>query len=263
MSKIRDYILKINLQNKKALSIFLTAGFPDKTNFADLAVEILDNGADMLEIGIPFSDPIADGSVIQHSSQAALENGVRLQDVFNYTQKIKAKSNKPVILMGYANPLLKFGTKEFISQSIDSGVDGLIIPDIPIEEYDGFWNESLTGIDNILLATPASSAERILRIDQKSSGFVYCVSVTGTTGSQLQFSPEMMQNLKRTYELVKKNKMLIGFGISNAETVKSLSAYCDGFIAGSAVIKKLINKTDRRFKETISLVQSLAEAAHF
>jgi len=262
MSKIRDYIQNINNQNKKVLSVFLTASFPRKTNFVELAVEILNNGADMLEIGIPFSDPIADGPVIQYSSKAALESGVRLQDIFIYTEKIKAKTGKPIILMGYANPIVKFGIKDFISRSIDSCADGLFIPVIPLVEYDGFWNGSLTGIDNILLTTPTSSAEHIKKIDQKSSGFLYCVSVSGTTGPQLQFFPEMMQNLKRTYDLVKKNKMLIGFGISNAETIKSLSSYCDGFIVGSAIIKKLMNEKDKSYTDTVNLVQSLSEAAH-
>jgi len=163
--------------------------------------------------------------------------------------------------MGYANPLLKYGIKEFICRAVNSGVDGLIIPDIPIEECDEFWNGALTGIDNILLTTPTSSAERIKKIDQKSSGFLYCVSVSGTTGSQLQFSPDMMQNLKRTYDLVKKNKMLIGFGISNAETIKSLSSYCDGYIVGSAVIKKLMDENDSKFNKALDLVQELSEAA--
>ena len=262
MSKIKEYIQKLNGQNKKALSVFLTAGFPHKIQFVDLAVEIMNNGADMLEIGIPFSDPIADGPVIQYSSQAALENGVRLRDVFNYAEKIKTKTGKPVILMGYANPLVKFGIKEFINRSLNCGVDGLIIPDIPIEEYDDFWDGTSSGIDNILLTTPTSSVKRIRQIDQKSSGFLYCVSVTGTTGPQLQFSPKLIKNLKRTYKLVEKNKMLIGFGISNEQTIKSLSAYCDGFIVGSAIIKKLKNEKDKRYTETIDLVQKLSEAAY-
>jgi len=261
MLKIKDYIQKINNQNKKALSVFLTAGFPIKNNFADLAVKILDSGADMLEIGIPFSDPIADGPVIQYSSQAALKNGVRLKDVFNYTEKIKAKTGKPVILMGYANPIIKYGIKKFVKQAAASGADGLIVPDIPIEEKTDFWQDSLNDIDNILLTTPVSPAERIKQIDSKSSGFVYCVSVTGTTGSNLQFSKDMIQNLKRTYDLVEQNKMLIGFGISSAEAIHSLQNYCDGFIVGSAVIKTLMNKSNNGFKQAVSLVQNLAEAA--
>ena len=143
MSHIKFYINKLNTNNRKALSVFLTAGYPQKNNFLPLAIDILEAGADMLELGIPFSDPIADGPVIQASSQIALENGITIDDTLNYARAIKSKTDKPVILMGYANPLLAYGLTEFITDAKNSGVDGFIIPDVPLEEYHTFWNFDL------------------------------------------------------------------------------------------------------------------------
>jgi len=243
MRNIRDYIQSINNNGKKVLSIFLTAGFPTKEIFLDTAKSVLDNGADMLEIGIPFSDPLADGKVIQASSQIALEQGINLNDVFELCNELKNHSDKPLILMGYANPILKYGTKQFCEQAIDSGISGLIIPDIPLEEYDSFFTDGFLSLQKILLTTPTSLDERIKKIDELSEGFVYCVSVTGTTGVKNTFDENVIDNLKRTYSLVSKNKMLIGFGISKPEDVKTFSPYCDGVIVGSAVIK-IINESN-------------------
>jgi len=243
MRNIRDYIQSINNNGKKVLSIFLTAGFPTKEIFLDTAKSVLDNGADMLEIGIPFSDPLADGKVIQASSQIALEQGINLDDVFELCNELKNHSDKPLILMGYANPILKYDTKNFCKQAISSGISGLIIPDIPLEEYDSFFTDEFLPLQKILLTTPTSLDERIKKIDELSEGFVYCVSVTGTTGVKNTFDENVIDNLKRTYSLVSKNKMLIGFGISKPEDVKTFSPYCDGVIVGSAVIK-IINESN-------------------
>jgi len=239
MKKIANHLQKINDSGKKALSIFLTAGFPSKENFVDLALSVLESGADMLEIGIPFSDPLADGPVIQSSSQVALENGVTLKDVFSYCEKIGSKTDKPLILMGYANPILKYGVEKFCADAESCGVSGLIVPDVPLEEYESFYTENFKNFEKILLTTPTSSDERIKKIDRRSEGFVYCVSVTGTTGIKNSFDGKVLKNLERTYSIVSMNKMLIGFGISNAENVKTFLPYCDGVIVGSAVIKKL------------------------
>ncbi|MFA3784186.1 tryptophan synthase subunit alpha [Melioribacteraceae bacterium 4301-Me] len=258
MTKISEFIQKINQSNKKALSIFLTAGFPSKENFVDIALSIVENGADMLEIGIPFSDPLADGPTIQFSSQMSLKNGVSLKDVFNYCEKIKSKTEKPLILMGYANPILKFGIKNFCNNALHSGVSGLIVPDVPLEEYESFYDNEFKNFEKILLTTPTSSDKRIQEIDQKSEGFVYCVSVTGTTGTRNNFDENVITNLKRTYSLVSKNKMLIGFGISKPDDIKKFSPYCDGVIVGSAVIKKLRETED--IKEVVNFVKSLHDA---
>ncbi len=259
MIKIAEHIKKINNFEKKALSIFLTAGFPSKENFVEIALLVLESGADMLEIGIPFSDPLADGPIIQASSQHALENGVTLKDVFNYCKKIRAKTNKPLILMGYANPIIKYGIKNFCRDAVNSGAAGLIVPDVPLEEYESFYNGNFNDLEKILLTTPASSDKRIKEIDEKSEGFVYCVSVTGTTGMRKSFDENVLANLKRTYSIISKNKMMIGFGISNPENIKTFSPYCDGVIVGSAVIKK-INET-KNIDRISGFVRSLSLAA--
>lgn len=239
---IADYIDRLNKKKRKALSVFLTAGYPRREGFTDLALEILKNGADMLEIGIPFSDPIADGPVIQQASQTALFAGVKLEDVFRYSEEIRKHTDKPLIMMGYANPVMRFGTGQFLAESRRCGVNGLIIPDVPLEEYETFWGGQQKGTDIIQLTTPTSSEQRIRAIDDCSRGFVYCVSVTGTTGVRNEFDGRVMDTIRRTYQLVVRNKMLIGFGISREEDVKRFAPWCDGVIVGSAVIRLLADK---------------------
>ncbi len=256
MSYIANFIEELNKKNRKALSIFLTAGFSEKNKFVDLAKNVLDAGADMIELGIPFSDPLADGPVIQASSKAALDNGVNLKDVFTYAESISAYSNKPITLMGYANPIRKYGIKNFLNDAANCGVKGLIVPDVPLEEYDSFFTEQPDNLDVILLTTPTSSDERIQMIDSKSEGFVYCVSVVGTTGVKNNFSSNTIDNLQRTYSLLKKNKMLIGFGISKPEDVKNFSPFCDGVIVGSRIMKSLLNGD--KLADTLKIVSELS-----
>jgi tryptophan synthase alpha chain len=257
---IKKYIEKLNGKNRKALSIFLTSGFPVKNNFVDLAKQVLDSGADMLELGIPFSDPLADGPIIQASSKIALDNGIKLKDVFGFSEAITSGTDKPVILMGYANPIRKYGVENFLRDAKNSGVKGLIVPDVPLEEYDFFFESGVNDIDVILLTTPTSSEERIISIDEKSSGFVYCVSITGTTGVKENFSGEVINNISRTRSLINKNKMMIGFGVSKPEDVKTFSPYCDGVIVGSAVINSLIK--NKNVTNTLSLISELSGACN-
>jgi tryptophan synthase alpha chain len=259
MSFINEYITLKNNSSEKVLSVFLTSGFPNKGSFIELALKVLDAGADMLEIGFPFSDPLADGPIIQHSSQVALENGVNLKTTFNFIKEIRKHTNKPLIMMGYANPVLSYGIKKFSDDAKVSGVNGVIIPDIPIEEYDNFFNGSFDGLDKILLITPTTSVERISLIDNKSSGFVYCVSVSGTTGIRNINKSESIDFIKKTRSVVKKNKTLVGFGISNKEDAKAYAPYCDGVIVGSAVIKSLM-KDGKDFQQTLKLVSEIKKS---
>ena len=257
MEKISDYISDKNKNGEKILSIFLTSGFPDKNKFAELAVDILNAGADMLEIGFPFSDPLADGPTIQYSSQKALDNGINIKSTFNFVREIRHKSDKPLILMGYANPVLSYGLANFSNEAKSAGVNGVIIPDVPINEYYNFFNSAFNGLEKILLTTPTTSEDRIKKIDDLSEGFVYYVSMTGTTGKQVNHSEEILDPLKKTYSLVKKNKMLIGFGISSPADVKTFKPYCSGVIVGSVVIKSLMNEN---INATLKLVTNLKEA---
>ncbi|MCF6271531.1 MAG: tryptophan synthase subunit alpha [Melioribacteraceae bacterium] len=257
MSKIRDRIEDINNNGRKALSIFLTSGFPTIESFVDNTNRIIDAGADIIELGMPFSDPLADGGVIQQSSQTALKNGITQKQTFQFAEKIKLKNDIPLILMGYANTLQKYGREQFEQDAINAGVDGLIIPDVPLEEFDDFFSPFSECLDKILLTTPTSSKERILKLDNKSNGFLYCVSVTGTTGVRDGFDNTIIENLKSTYQTVNKNKMLIGFGISKPENIKQLSPFADGFIIGSAIVNSLQNDG---INSTVELVKSLSEA---
>lgn len=257
MDKISDYISQKNKNGEKVLSIFLTSGFPDKYKFAELAVDVLNTGADMLEIGFPFSDPLADGPTIQYSSQQALDNGINIKSTFHYVREIRKKTDKPIILMGYANPVLSYGLKNFAADAESTGVNGVIIPDVPVNEYNNFFNGDFNKLEKILLTTPTTSEDRIKKIDELSEGFVYYVSMTGTTGKQVKHSEEILAPLKKTYSLIKKNKMLIGFGISNPEDVKTFAPYCSGVIVGSAVIKSLMNEDKN---STLNLISELKEA---
>lgn len=262
MSKIKNTIERVNSKNEKALTVFLTSGYPNPETFVDLAVEIGKAGADLIEIGLPFADSLADGPVIQSSYTESLKNNINLGKTFTYISEIKEKSETPIILMSSSNPILNYGLKEFVEKAKSSGVDGVIIPDVPLEEYEEFFSSNFEGIDTILLTTPTSSENRIKNIDEKSSGFLYCVSVTGTTGVRREFDKSVLQNLERTYSNVTINKMQIGFGISSPENVIQFSPYCDGVIVGSAIIKSL--STDyEEYSNTLSLVRELKEACKY
>lgn len=256
---IAQTIDNINKTGKKALSVFLTAGFPNADNFTKLVVDVYNSGADIVELGIPFSDPLADGPVIQKASDKALSNGMNIGKVIDMANEIKSEIDKPLLLMGYANPIQRYGKKKFAEKAFDAGVDGLIIPDIPIEEYDGFFGEQFNKFEIVNLTTPASSESRIKSIDKKSRGFVYCVSVTGTTGVRNDFKEDVYNNLKRTYSLITHNKMMIGFGISKPSDIKAFWNVSDGFIIGSAVIRSL-EENGKNYEPTLEFVRTLSEA---
>ena len=259
MSGIKKYIEEKSSQGKKVLSVFLTSGFPDPKSFTGLALKVLDAGADMLEIGFPFSDPLADGPVIQHSSNTALQKGINLEKTFGYVKQIREKTEKPLILMGYANPVMSYGVKKFAEDCKSSGVDGLIIPDVPLEEYESFFTPDFNGLEKILLISPTTTDERIRLTDDKSSGFVYCVSVSGTTGNEK--AEKDIEFIEHSCSILKKNKMLVGFGISSEEDVRKYSPFCDGVIVGSAVIKSLMENKDSTDK-TLELIKELKNAFH-
>ena len=235
MSVIKNQIKAINDKGDKALSIFLTSGFPNKENFTELALNIFNAGADILEIGIPFSDPIADGSVIQKSSQLALKNGINISATFEYVQEVRKFSAKPILLMGYANPILAYGIERFAKDSYYSGVNGLIIPDIPVNEQKVFYKNHFNNLDIISLIAPTTPVNRIEMIDEKSSGFVYCVSINGITGinSDIEINENYLKTIKNT---ITKNKNLVGFGISSTNDATQALPSCHGIIVGSVIL---------------------------
>lgn len=234
-----DRLFSKRQESDRLMSIFVTAGFPEIESSAELVCRLADSGADLIELGMPYSDPLADGSTIQQSSQAAIENGVNLDTIFSIVRQIREKSEVPIVLMGYINPILHFGIQEFAEQAAKAGVDGLIIPDVPPEEADELHQASEHyGLDLIYLIAPNTSDKRMQFIDNQSSGFVYCVSVTGVTGAREGES--VAQSVTRFIDRVKanvtKNPVLIGFGIKTHDDAMSISKRVEGFVVGSAVI---------------------------
>lgn len=259
MSIIKAKIESVNRKGDKVLTIFLTAGFPNTNEFTKIAVGVIDAGADILEIGLPFADSLADGPIIQSSYTKALRENVNLSKTLGLIHQIKMQRDIPIVLMSSSNPLLNYGLNKFVDDSLEAGVNGVIIPDVPLEEYGEFFQDKFYGLDTIMLTTPTSSEQRIRQIDDKSSGFLYCVSVVGTTGVRNKYDDYVLQNLERTYKLVDKNKMQIGFGISTGSDVKRFHPYCDGVIVGSAIVKSLGNNKDN-YDVTFNLVKELKSA---
>jgi tryptophan synthase alpha chain len=223
------------------LSIYFTAGYPNLDSAADIIKTLAEAGADMIEIGMPFSDPMADGPVIQNSNQVALQNGMNLNLLFDQLSDIRNEVEIPLLLMGYLNPVLQFGVENFCAACHRTGIDGVILPDLPpqiyTEEYISFFNKY--DLYNILLISPQSSVERILEIDKISRGFVYIVSSSSVTGTKNRFTDEQILYFRRIQKMDLKNPCLIGFGISTPETFADACKYSRGGIIGSGFMKIL------------------------
>ena len=223
------------------LSIYFTAGYPNLDSTTDIIRTLAEAGADMIEIGMPFSDPMADGPVIQRSNEKALQNGMTLKLLFSQLSNIRKEVQIPLLLMGYLNPVLQFGVENFCRKCKESGIDGVILPDLPplvyTEEYLSFFEKY--NLCNILLISPQSDNERIKIIDKISRGFIYMVSSSSVTGIKGNFSDDQISYFKRVKEMNLKNPCLIGFGISNHETFKMANRYASGGIIGSAFVKML------------------------
>lgn len=223
------------------LSIYFTAGYPDLNSTLDIAEALEQAGADFLEIGFPYSDPLADGPVIQQSSQQALSNGMTVGLLFEQLKELRKRITIPVLLMGYFNPVLQYGVENFCKACADAGVDGVIIPDLPMYEYEGMYREcfSSNGISNIFLITPQTSDERIRKIDELSNGFIYLLSSSATTGKNLALNEEADKYFSRIQGMNLKNPTMIGFGISNRESFQKAAQFTRGAIVGSAFVKIL------------------------
>lgn len=231
--------------NQKVMSLFLTAGYPDPDLTAELILGFEENGADIIELGMPFSDPLADGPTIQYASNKAIEAGITMEKIFDIVRDIRKKSEIPIILMGYINPVYRYGAEKFCRNAEESGVDGLIIPDLPVEESGMLSDHAKkSGLAMIYLVAPNTSGERMRLIDQKSEGFVYCVSVTGVTGARdgTEVAKSVQKFITRVNENIQKNPKMVGFGIKNHDDAMTISADVDGFIVGSALIEKIKEK---------------------
>ncbi|MCW3077365.1 MAG: trpA [Bacteroidetes bacterium] len=241
-------------KKKNILSIFFTAGFPEISNTVAILKELQNSGVDIVEIGIPFSDPIADGPVIQQSNQRALENGMTLNLLFEQLKDIRKEIKIPILLMGYINPVYQMGIENFLKKCSDIGIDGVIIPDLPPEiyeeQYKTFFKQA--NIANVFLITPKTSSERITYLDSLSEGFIYLVSSSGTTGKDAQFHEKEYLRI-RSMNL--RNSLLIGFGISNYASFQKACHSADGAIVGSAFIKAL--QKERPIEQITPFINSL------
>ena len=248
-------------RNKKnnILSIYFTAGYPELTSAEGIIKDLCAAGVDMIEIGMPFSDPLADGPVLQQSNCAALKNGMNIHLLFTQLENIRKEVSIPLILMGYLNPVLRFGMEEFCRKCAETGIDGVIIPDLPPEVWIGQYRPFFEkyNLYNILLISPRTDDERIRKIDAVSRGFIYIVSSSSTTGIKEGLSDAQIDYLKRLHRMDLKNPGLAGFGISDADTFSTACNYSRGAIIGSAFVKMLGEKpagyfTIREFIDSIT-----------
>lgn len=234
--------LKTLFETKKSniLSIYFTAGYPEVNDTMEIIKNLDAAGVDLIEIGMPFSDPLADGPVIQESSQKAIQNGMTLKLLFEQLADLRKHTQIPIVLMGYLNPVMQYGVEAFLSKCVEVGVDGLILPDLPLEIYVEDWKAQFEkkGVSNILLITPQSSENRIKAIDNASSGFVYVVSSNSITGANKKFDRQA-EYYKSIKERNLNNPTLIGFGIHDSETFKEACEYSNGVIVGTAFIKHI------------------------
>ena len=236
-SRLRAALDQAAERGEKSAGIFVTNGFPDPERTLPVLQAVDEAGADFIELGMPFSDPLAEGLPVQRASERALRHGVRMRDTLATAEAFRSGSDTPLVLMGYVNPILRYGVRNFCRDARSSGVDGLILPDLPPEESALVADEAAAeDLDLVFLIAPNTTDERVRDVDQKASGFVYAVSITGLTGGALGAVDGVAQYLRRARRLVTRNRLLVGFGIRNRDDAVRLSGEIDGFIVGSAVI---------------------------
>ncbi|NCT08879.1 MAG: tryptophan synthase subunit alpha [Flavobacteriia bacterium] len=225
-------------KNSQVLSIYFTAGFPNLEDTKSVIQELEKAGVDFIEVGLPYSDPLADGPTIQNSSQKALQNGINLDIVFEQLMTIKNTNKTPLVLMGYLNQMLKYGEDKFCQKVVDCGIDTLILPDLPMVEYENHYKQLFEkyGIKNVFLITPQTTDDRIKKIDDFSESFIYMVASSSITGAKGEISQQQIDYFQRIKSMNLKSKLVIGFGISDSSTFSKACEYANGAIIGSAFI---------------------------
>ncbi len=260
MSEINNRIDTL-FREKKAdiLSVFFTAGYPGLEDTVPVINELVREGVDLIEIGIPFSDPLADGPVIQDSSLRAIRNGMNIRKLFDQIRDIRTEVNIPLVLMGYLNPVYQYGVENFCRQAHACGIDGVILPDLPIYEFAEHYKSVFEeyNLHNIFLISPQTPEERIRMIDQETHGFIYMVSSSSITGAKNDISDTQVQYFERIKAMNLSNPALIGFGISNKETYQRACRYAHGAIIGSAFIKAISEgDLDTSIQQFINTIRS-------
>ena len=256
MSRIKDLFQK---KTKRVLNVYCTAGYPQLNSTIEVIRALQENGADIIELGMPYSDPLADGPVIQQSSSIALANGMTIKKLFEQLKDLRKEISIPVVLMGYMNPVLQYGFEKFCADAATVGIDGLILPDLPEHEFETEYGPVVKkhGLDFIFLVTPETSDQRLKELDKLSSGFLYAVSSSSTTGADKNMA-DVKTYLQKLKGLGLKNPVLVGFGIKDRSTFETACANANGAIIGTAYIKALAepgNVTDitRKFLESIKV----------
>ncbi len=258
MNKINQ--LFENNQDRKLLSLYFCAGSPALDSTGSVLKAMQDGGIDMVEVGIPFSDPIADGPVIQTASTIALRNGMSLKTLFAQLKEVKDQIKIPYLLMGYLNVMMHYGVEAFCKSCVDSGVSGFIFPDLPFDDYlrDVKPIADRYDLRVIMMITPETSEERVRMIDKHTDGFVYMVSSAGVTGAQKDFNEQKLEYFKRIDDMKLKNSRMIGFGISNKQTLENAQKYASGAIIGSKFVG-LLNKTGNPVESVAQLKEALQQ----
>ena len=253
MSRIKEKFSELDAKNEKALISYIMAGFPNEKTTLSAVKGLVKGGADIIELGFPFSDPLADGPVIQNASTISLEKGTKIEKFFNLVRKIRKITDTPLVLMTYTNILYKMGYSKFISEAKKAGIDGFILPDMSIEESKDYLNSAKGKTDTIFLISPNTSKERIKKIANASSGFLYLVAVYGTTGVKSGIKNYTIKAIKETRKQTKgKVPVGVGFGVSTPKDVKKyVSAGADAVIVGSAFLKIIQNTPQDKIEQKI------------
>jgi len=258
MNRIDRCFADLKAKEKKALITFITAGDPDMETSKKAVLKMFDSGADIIELGVPFSDPIAEGVTIQKSSKRSLDGGTNLDMIFDLVVELRKETDKPLLFMMYINTIVAYGTEKFFTNCKDKGIDGVIVPDMPYEESGELKDEARGyGIHIINLVAP-TSRDRIKKIASNSQGFLYCVSSTGVTGTRSTFTTDF----ESFFGAIGENAACpycVGFGISSPEQAKKMSAYCDGVIVGSAIVRIMEEKGAQSIEAVGEFVKSLSE----
>ncbi len=257
MKNIRKMFKQVSSQGRAAFIPFITCGDPDAGTTVELVEAMVEAGADLIELGLPFSDPLADGPTIQAASQRALAGGMNLQRFLETVASIRSRTTVPLVLMGYYNNLLQYGLQRFAQEAAEVGVDGTIIPDLPLEEAREWMGVAKAhGLANILLTAPTTPRERAARIARATTGFLYHVSVTGITGARTALPPDLADSISALKEF-SKVPVCCGFGVSTRQQVAMLSRVADGVIVGSAIVKRIEATMGQGRSAVVAAVKSL------
>lgn len=254
MSRIKELFQK---KNKSVLNVYFTAGFPKLDSTQTLMETLQKTGVDLIELGMPYSDPLADGPIIQESSNVALHNGMTVKKLFEQLESFRQKIYVPVVLMGYMNTVLQYGFENFCADAERVGIDGLILPDLPTFEFEKLYGEIIRRhqLDFIFLVTPETTEERVRKLDALSSGFLYAVSSSSTTGQDKEFV-DITSYLQRLQSYKLKNPILVGFGIRDKKTFQSVLPYSNGAIIGSAFIH-LLSTSENIEQTTVDFIKEV------